>query len=518
MAVKPNILTERTLILFKPQTARGTPATPDKLNDAMLVSGLSLALNPTKLERKVFRPSFSPIPSGVGRKLMKATFSHEIKSSGDVGITRPKVGTLMRCCGWKETLVTTGAASQIGEIVNNGLVVGPAVAWGKTAAPTSKFGSYRVTCVLGGASATAKLAVSRWGSGELDTTVLPNTRNEAASNDSALTTLTLNASNPISLVFTVGGTLTAGNTLYAVVGGVVFPYTVQAGDATTAAVATAIAALIDADTRLVATVVGSAITVTFATAAVTVTSATTPVPLGSSGATITPTWTGNLVAGQEWIVQLYETGYMYQPMSDNVTMLVGTLWAYQDGQLSKITDCTGTVTFTGTAGNYSEAKFEFTGNYADPVEEPIPLDATFEPTVPSQLELAQMSISGDNDFCAQAFTITLANTINPKECMNKADGYDGSIISGRAPTAQLDPEATYEIYTGMWKNFSKSVQFPIAVRVGTDVGNTVRFYADRCNYTGLTYGDRNGLATLQANFQLNGVSWSGDDEIRVQFC
>ena len=151
------------------------------------------------------------------------------------------------------------------------------------------------------------------------------------------------------------------------------------------------------------------------------------------------------------------------------------------------------------------------------MEEPIPLDASLEESVPPQVELAEMTIKGNNDFCAQSFTVTLGNQTALKECMNQSEGYDGSQITGREPTAQLNPEATYEAYVGFWNDVSINSQFGLHLRVGTVSGNMVRFYMERANFTGLTYGDRNNAVTFESNFQLNGLAAAGDDELRVAF-
>lgn len=519
MAVKPSMKTSLSLLLGKIETTRGVDPLPTAAADAFLVGDLDIQLDPTPLERNVFRTSFSPVPTGVGRKVVNVTFTHEVKSSGDVGVTRPKLGTLLRACGMRELLVTAGAATQIEDPVVFGPTVGPVTTWAKDTAPTATYGSYRVTVVTGGASGAAQVQVTRWAASESDNSVLPNTRHTARVNNSAAQTLTLDASDLTSLTFTVGGAFTAGDDLYAVVGGVVFPLRVTSGMTDNDGVATALAALIDADTRLTAAAVGAVVTVTFAgnAAPVTVTSGTTEVALGSSVAGITPTWTGDLVEGQEWIVSLYELGYMYRPTSDSTLVESMTLYVFKDGVLHKVTSSTGTVTFNGESGQVATASFEMQGNYADPVEEPIPLDAVLEGTTPPQTELAQMSIAGDLDFCAQAFTYTLGNQTNLKECINALDGFDGSQITGREPTATLNPEATYEAYTGMWNNFSQSAQFPLHTRVGSVAGNIVRLYAERANFTGLTYGDRNNTVTMEATFQLNGLATSGDDELRVSF-
>lgn len=514
MAIKPGMRTSLALLLGKIETTRGVDPLPNSEDDAFLVGDMDFQLDPTLLERNVFRRSFSPVPTGVGRKQVNVTFSHELKGSGTSGI-RPKLGTLLRACGMRELLVTAGAATQIETPHKIGPITqGAKATWTKDTAPTALYGSYLITAVGG-----TGLQVTRWGSGEIDETVMPNMRHDARVNDSAGTILTLDDTDAGALTFTVGGAPTTGDDLYAIVGGVTFPYTVTSADADAATVAANLAAIIDADPRLTATVGGvgdeAVITVGFVGNAAAF--AVGPVTLGASGASVTPTITGTLIRGQQWVVSLYEVGYTYRPTSVTSEAETITLYVMKDGVLHKVSSCMGTVTFTGESGQIGQAQFEFTGNYDDPVEEPIPLDANFEGTDPPQVELAQMSINGDNDFCAQSFTYTLGNDLNLRECINAKDGFDGSQITGRSPTAALNPDATYEAYTGMWGNFSRNKQFPLHTRVGIDLDNMVRFYAERANFTGLTYGDRNNAVTLECEFQLNGLSAAGDDELRVTF-
>lgn len=515
---KPTMKTSLSFLLGKVEVSRGVDPLPDAANDAFLVGDLDYQVDPTPLERNVFQRSFSPVPAGVGRKVINITFNAEIKGAGDVGVTRPRLGTLLRGCGMRELLVTAGAANQIETPVAFGSITGPIVTWAKTTVPTQTYGSYKVKVVTGGASLTAAVQVSRWGNGEDDATVLPNDRLDARQNDTAATTLTLGGSLTAP-TFTVGGVFTPGDTVYAVVGGCTFAYEVQSGDTDLDGVATALAALIAADARITASAVAAVITVGFASGAapITLTSGATAVDLGASGAEITPTWTGSLVEGQEWIVQTYELGYTYRPESNQTNVESLTLYVYKDGVLHKATACTGTVTISGESGQLGQAAFEFQGNYLDPVEEPTPLDAVFEGTIPPQVELAQMSIHGDSDFCAQSFTYALGNEINLKECINSGDGYDGSQITGRSPTGQLNPEATYEAYHGWWNIFSNAGQIPLHTRVGSVAGNRMRIYADNTTFSGLTYGDRNNAVTLESSFVLNGLSSAGDDEIRIVF-
>ena len=514
----PTVYSEKVALLLKAEATRGVDAQPDPAIDAFLVGNVMPGVDPQLLERDNYRPSFSPDPSEVGRKVMSMSFTHEIKGSGSAA--RPKLGTLLNACRMKEILITAGAANQIETPVVAGVVTGPEVAFDKTTAPTQRYGSYLLKVVEGGASATAKIQVFRWNQADMDATVLMNTRHEAATNHYAQTTFTLDDSDETSLEFTVAGTVTTDDTIYAVVGGNVFSLRITASMTTPTEVAAAMAALIDAHDLLSASAALGVITVTFDSNAepVTVTSGSTEIMLGDSGAGITPTWTGNLVKGQMWLVPLYETGYTYLPSSNDDETPTVTIHAYIDGQLWRMTAAIGTVTFSGTAGNYGSAQFEFTGVFHQPAQQPVPRNVAYELSRPPKVELAQMSIRGDKDFCAESFNIALGNDISERLCMNALDGYAGSELSGRTASMTVNPEGTLEVYRNMWGDFTTGEEVPLHLRVGTQVNNMVRFYVDNATYTGIVVSDRNRRQVVEPQFQLNRVSYYGDDELRIVFC
>lgn len=518
MTIKPTQSVARTLLFAKIESAKGVDANPSKLTDAFLIGNADIQLDPTVLERDLYSSSFSPNPGQVGRKVVNVTFDHEVKGSGANG-QRPKIGTLLRACGFQETTIAVGAATQIDTPVAFGSVNGVIPTWAKTAPPTQRYGSYLVNVVTGGASGAAKVQVTKHEQGDYDATLGNNLRYDVRTNYTATSTLAMSLADPSAPTITVGGTVTTGNVLYAVVMGEVFRLVVTSAMTTTALIATALAALIDADPRFTATAVASVITIGFALGAVvtTLTSGSTAIPLGDSGASITPTWSGNLTVGQQFVVVLHEAGYLYKPLSDTTLLESLTIYFYKDGNLHIVTGCQGTVTFNGESGGYANASFEFTGGFLAPVPEPLPTGAVYEQSQPPQVELAQMSIRGDKDFCAQSFTITVANDINPRDCLNGAEGLNGSNITGRTPTASLNPESSIDVYDDMWGAFARGETVPLHLRVGSVKNNQVRFFMPRASYTGLNYGDRNGTATKEPAFQLNRLSADGDDELRIYF-
>lgn len=517
------IYTERTAICAAIESVRGVDAQPTPEDDAFLVGEVDLNLDPQILERNVNRPTFSPTPGEVGRKPFTLTFVHEIKGSGVAG-TRAKLGTLLRGCRMQEVLVVAGAASQIETPIAKGTIMGPDVTFSKDVAPTQRFGSYLLRVVTGGASGAAAIQVFRWNQSDPDATVMWSPRHDAVNDYFGLTTLSVDLTDETAPEYTVGGTATLGNSVYAVVGGMVFKHTVDATDMAAGtpldSVAARLAASIDAEPLFTASATGAVITVGFAAGAdaITLTSGTTAIPLGDSGAEVTATWTGNLVVGQTWIVQLYEEGYMYLPLSDDELADTLTMHTYIDGQLYRMTGVQGTVVFDGTAGEYGSATFTFTGQYQEPQIQPLPSrELRYELTKPPKVEIAQLSIRGSQDFCAESFTITLGNDLTDRLCMNEVDGYAGVEISDRTPTCTVNPEGTLEVYNKMWGDFAAGEEVPVHLRVGKTSGNMVRFYMDCATYTGLTLGDRNRVQVQEPTFQLNGVSPYGDDELRVAF-
>lgn len=96
------MLTRRTLILAKVESSFGVDPTPAAANDAFLVADVNYTLDVQQNERNIYTSSLSKEPTVPGRKIANLTFSHELKGSGVAG-TAPKIGVLLRGCGFAET-------------------------------------------------------------------------------------------------------------------------------------------------------------------------------------------------------------------------------------------------------------------------------------------------------------------------------------------------------------------------------------------------------------------------------
>jgi len=513
MTVINPILTQRALMLAKIESTFNVDAAPTPSSDALLVMNADFRINPNVLRRNFYRPSLSQLPIAIGRKLAQCQFTHELKGSGVNG-TAPKIGTLLRGCGFSQTQIASGASSQIATAAAYPFNAGPTVTWGKTAAPTKGFGRWKAKVVLGGASATAKIQVFGAPADYDDAVALPADDYSAlVMGPGATTTVTVDTTNPLSVTYTVA-TPQIGDVIVVSVGGLRYKYTVASAVANTEASALA-AIMVDTNTRFTAAAVGAVITATITGGVTTVTTASTAVALGQSSATVTPSWTGNLVLNDYWNIDTYDAGYHYVPISNNFESL--TIYMYYDGSLHRLTGCMGTVVFTMAAGNYASAQFTFTGQYINPDDQPLPLTPTFERSIPQQVELAELMIGNLKRLRAQQFTVDMGITINPRESVSHPDGYDGVLYTGRDPKGGANPEMNLESVEPYWRHLAAADVLKFFGRCGTNKNNIVTFSSNSIQLTGNQYQDRNNNRVYDLGYEFKRDTDAGDDEIRITF-
>jgi hypothetical protein len=333
------------------------------------------------------------------------------------------------------------------------------------------------------------------------------------------------------VTYTVAGTVTAGDILTLIYCGKRFPYTVKTTDTTASLVAQGIINMINAvggaasyyglvatATTLPAFTVASPTSQSYTSSAITTASTgNTTIPLvGSGGATLAmSTWTGSLNVGDAWDITISEYGMHYTPVSDNLETC--TIYCYYEQVLHKITGCAGTVSFTGQGGAFTQANFTFSGNYIAPVDAALPTTAVFEKSVPVQTELAQASLGGTDDFCLNSFTVDCSNTVTPRTCLNRADAYAGFRITDRSPKITIDPEAMPEAKFALWEYMTLGSLFSFHIRVGTLMGNIVRFQSDNLQISDISYADRDGLRAYTVNLAAVTTTANGNDELRIIF-
>ncbi|QIG76986.1 hypothetical protein EVC30_158 [Rhizobium phage RHph_Y1_11] len=238
----------------------------------------------------------------------------------------------------------------------------------------------------------------------------------------------------------------------------------------------------------------------------------TPITLGTKGATVTPTWTGNLTVGQQWTVYLFPPGILLSPVSENFESV--TLVMNKAGVKHVMPGAFGTFDIEAEAGQYAKVNFDFQGIYVDPVDEALSSTLTYETSIPAMVEKGKLRIDGFNAI-VNRFTIDMAVDIQPRPDVSSPNGYIGIRIVARQPEGGIDPEADLVASHDFWGKLSAATRMPFSMRVGSVVGNIVHMIGTSVQYSGLTYADRNNILTYDAGLRFSGIQ--GNDEFLLFF-
>lgn len=189
---------------------------------------------------------------------------------------------------------------------------------------------------------------------------------------------------------------------------------------------------------------------------------------------------------------------------------------YRDGLRKLIRGARGNVKYVAKNGEPGMWEFEFVGVYDGVADIALITPSGVETTVPVPLLTAQFSIAAFSAFCSQV-AFDMGNVMAPRADINKAEGYISTIITGRMPKGSFDPEdetvANHDFY-GRWAaNTTGALTFR---HTGT-AGNICIVTAPACQYVKLSEADRNGIATLGADFLMARSVAAGNDEISIAY-
>lgn len=126
------ILFQRGLLLAKIEGTFGVDASPTATDDAFLVRNPDFSPDITQLDRSAnVRNSLSQLKTKPGRKVANISFGYEVRGSGVTDAsTAPRLGTLLRACGYNETAIDSASAT-IGTVNADAGNTGT-VTWSKT--------------------------------------------------------------------------------------------------------------------------------------------------------------------------------------------------------------------------------------------------------------------------------------------------------------------------------------------------------------------------------------------------
>ena len=192
------------------------------------------------------------------------------------------------------------------------------------------------------------------------------------------------------------------------------------------------------------------------------------------------------------------TSVTYAPVSASFSSC--TIYCFYDLTRHKITGARGTVTFNLVAGQIASADFQFVGIYNAP--DSTDMSGTW--TLANQaagLEVNDTNITtatfhGVASQRIESFDLALNNEVVYKETVSSKQ----SLIVNRAPGGTAVIEA---LDTATTDYFAKAVAVSTGatdIILGASAGNIVRLKADQTDITGASYGDTNGVRSLNVPY------------------
>jgi len=206
------------------------------------------------------------------------------------------------------------------------------------------------------------------------------------------------------------------------------------------------------------------------------------------------------------------TSVTYAPVSTGIESC--TIYYYQDGRLTTLTGCRGTVSFSMEAGGIAKASFNFVGHSATPSDAAI-VTGTYDSTVPPTLKGASFTIDSFAAIIGNLsfdMGITLATPPN----ISASDGYGDVQITMRDVSGSIDPEdelVATEAFEANWRN-GTSMALATGV-IGSTAGNRFAISMPAVYYREITQGDRDGIRTNDLTF--GAAESTTDDEVSIAF-
>lgn len=176
-----------------------------------------------------------------------------------------------------------------------------------------------------------------------------------------------------------------------------------------------------------------------------------------------------------------------------------------------------TDVMTGATGAATALTNEFNAGFGTRLA---PTDAagnvsepTYFSTLPPVLQDARLKI-GDFSPIFGNVSVDIANDAVVRVDGNSRNGLVAGYITNRMPTASVDPEMIDSTDIDLYRGWFEGQVGTFQHRIGKSDGNTIDLYSQGAQYSSLSDGERDGVATVTAEMKLVGTD---DDELVLVF-
>jgi hypothetical protein len=178
-----------------------------------------------------------------------------------------------------------------------------------------------------------------------------------------------------------------------------------------------------------------------------------------------------------------------------------TIEVYMDGVKHIMAGCVGNAKFPMEAGKICMVEFTMKGVYAAPTDTAAGTQ-TYLSALPPIVQSATFTMQTLAAYISK-LEIDTGNEVAMRSDVNSAAGIKGFMITKKLPVGSVDPEMESVATHDFFAKLLAGTEGTVGITVGSATGNIITFSATKTQYTGLDYGDRNGLLTLATNLQFN---------------
>ena len=188
----------------------------------------------------------------------------------------------------------------------------------------------------------------------------------------------------------------------------------------------------------------------------------------------------------------------------------------EDGQAITVAGARGSVSFNFEVNRPVTASFTFRGSLNSTDDQAliagVSADAPASPPIWQGSAIgyagnetsALADLADELEPCLTALSLDLGVTLSDRRCAAASTGLEEVLGTARAGTGSMDPEVTLEADIPWLSYLKNGTTTRLRVPVGSSDGNRFTFFMPGVQFTGQSYGDRDGIATYDLPFNLTG--------------
>lgn len=226
-------------------------------------------------------------------------------------------------------------------------------------------------------------------------------------------------------------------------------------------------------------------------------------------------------------VSAWSSSVVYTPRSSDFEL--AEVWVFADAILHKATDCVGTFTLAGTAGEGIECQFDLQGTYAAPTTPTAPTAITYPSDVKELMASSATTITSDgvgymsrdasntDRPIIRSFNFDAGVTVTERGDINSAEGLFGLFITDRSPTLDLVVEVENKLSsTSALPGFNPILDMAeakthnITFFHGTTSHRKTKFEFPEAQLVDVQYADDAGIRTYNLSYSLTSTTDDGE--------